>query len=338
MSLDSGDGNRSRSSSRSSSVSSANVVPQSVNVGRLDSPERGKLPEESPDIDSEDRSNVANLPSVSPARSESCRSEKSMSISPNRSQASENTELEQKPTESPGASGACSGSGSEDKQMSRRKQPSASPERETPGSRSRSSSPADKKSGSSNRSGSKSSSSSASSQKVTERPGKSLSRSPSTSSVDSKEDAGEVSLVNNNEITENDEGSLLEPNTVSETAFLENAVKSDGSDLLSIPLPNAPLPAPVVPAERSPPAPDQEDAHRRHSASPPKQKSPSKSPGRKSRSKTPVRGNASRVKSRSRTRSPRRYRYFAFLRSILRFSQVWLVIQWSEYIVMKFMS
>lgn len=324
MSLDSGDGSRSRSSSRSSPASSAEIVPQSaVNVDKLDSPGRGKLPEESPDINNEDGSNVANLPSVSPTRSESCRSEKSMSISPNRSQASENTELERKPTESPGASGAGSRSSSEDKQLSHRKQPSVSPERETPGSRSRSSSPADKKSGSSNRSGSKSSSSSSvSSQKAAERPGKSLSRSPSTSSVDSK-DAGKVSLTNNNEMTENEEG-LLEPNDVpEETAFLENAVKSDGSDLLSIPLPNAPLPAPVVPAERSPPvAPGQEDANK-NSASP-GQKSPSKSPARKSRSKTPpVRKNASRVKSRSRSRSPRRYRYyFTFLRSILCFSQV----------------
>lgn len=324
MSLDSGDGSRSRSNSRSSPASSAEIVPPSaVNADKLDSPGRGKLPEESPDINDEDGSNVANLPSVSPTRSESCRSEKSMSISPNRSQASENTELERKPTESPGASGACSRSSSEDKQLGRHKQPSVSPERETPGSRSRSSSPADKKSGSSNRSGSKSSSSSSSvsSQKAAERPGKSLSRSPSTSSVDSKDDAGKVSLPNNNEMTENEEG-LLEPNNVSEeTAFLENAVKSDGSDLLSIPLPNAPLPAPVVPAERSPVAPGQQEDTNKHSASP-GQKSPSKSPGRKSRSKTPVRRNASRVKSRSRSRSPRRYRYFTFLRSILCFIQV----------------
>lgn len=326
MSLDSGDDrnrNRSRSSSQSSAASISDKSRQTKNVK-----------ESLQEIELQDKVTGTLLQSTemlssgqvlettaSPAHSDSDRSEKSMSISPARSESA-NSDSEVKgdalPELKSGPSAISpdvrSRSSSESKKVSpvtSLKQQS-SPERNSE-SRSPSSTPTGKRSKSAtrDRSGS-SSSSSTSSRKASPERRKSASSSSSSSSSGSRV-SRKSSQASENALLPNDEKESVEQNeeakeTGGDLPTDDISKEPESSDLHSIPLPVAPLPAPTAMLSARSETPVQ--AVSRRSPSPPRKnsKSTSRSPARRSASKSSVRRNTSRLRSRSRSRSARRFR------------------------------
>lgn len=329
MSLDSSDDrnrNRSRSSSRSSVASNSDKSRQTKDVK-----------ESLPEIEYKDKvsgacmqaaENVSSdlLPTASPARSDSDRSEKSMSISPARS-VSANTDSEAKgdvlpelkSDHSAAAPDVHSRSSSESKKLSpvaSLKQQS-SPERNSE-SRSPSSTPTGRRSTSATRDRSvSSSSSSASSRKASPERRKSRSSSSSSSSAGSHVSRKSSEASENVQLPNDEKESVEQSNEVDEAGGFDLPADDDislepeSSDLHSIPLPIAPLPtsaAPLpTPARAETPV---QAVSSRRSPSPQRKnsKSTSRSPPRRSASKSSVRRNTSRLRSRSRSRSARRFR------------------------------
>lgn len=323
MSLDSGDDqnkNRSRSSSQSSVASISDKSRQMKNVK-----------ESLQEIEHQDKvtgtllqstemlsSGQALETTASPAHSDSDRSEKSMSISPARSESANSdseakgdTLPELKSGQSAIAPDVHSRSSSESKKLSpvaSLKQQS-SPERNSE-SRSPSSTPTGKRSKSATRD--RSGSSSASSRKASPERRKSASSSSSSSSSGSRvsrksSQASESALLPNDE-KESVEESKEAKETSGDLPADDISREPESADLHSIPLPVAPLPASTAMLSARSETPVQ--AVPRRSPSPPRKnsKSTSRSPARRSASKSSVRRNTSRLRSRSRSRSARRFR------------------------------
>lgn len=325
MSLDSGDDqnkNRSRSSSQSSVASISDksrqmkIVKESLQEIEHQDKVTGTL--QSTEMLS---SGQALETTASPAHSDSDRSEKSMSISPARSESANSdseakgdTLPELKSGQSAIAPDVHSRSSSESKKLSpvaSLKQQS-SPERNSE-SRSPSSTPTGKRSKSATRDRSGSSSaSSASSRKASPERRKSASSSSSSSSSGSRvsrksSQASESALLPNDE-KESVEESKEAKETSGDLPADDISREPESADLHSIPLPVAPLPASTAMLSARSETPVQ--AVPRRSPSPPRKnsKSTSRSPARRSASKSSVRRNTSRLRSRSRSRSARRFR------------------------------